>query len=151
MVTINLISAGQKFMVLGLKSCLCGNSCGSHCSCHCLLLLLLHLLQFLNLLLPDWHFLICHVSLGVLGEVVAAHELARADWTLVLLFPSVRAFVSSQFIRASKPPPAVLPSTHIRLLSGVSPHVGFQMGALVIGLPAARVITHEWFWSVLFL
>lgn len=81
----------QKFMV---KSCFDGSSCGSIRLCHSLL----HFLQFLHLLLPDWHFLVCHVSLGMLGEVIATHEFARADWTLVFLFPSVRAFVSSQFI-----------------------------------------------------
>lgn len=116
---------------------------------HCLVQL--HLFEFLHLLFPYWHLLIFgQVSLGVFREVIATHELAGADWTLVLLLPSMRASVSGELIGASKPSLTVFPVAQVRFFTRVGPHMGFEMGTLIVGLTAPRVLACEWFWPVFF-
>ena len=110
---------------------------------------LLQLLQLFHLLFPDGHFLVRHVSLCVLGEVVTSHELAGTDGTLVLLLSRMSPFVASKLIRAGEPSLTILPVAHIRLLPCVSPHMSLEVRALVVGFATTRVLAYKWLWSVL--
>lgn len=81
------------------------------------------------------------VSLHVQGEVVGPGERARADAALEGFGARVFPVVTRQLVRTGEAPVAAVPRTPVRLLTRVSPEVGFQMGRLGVDLLAAWVIT----------
>ena len=80
------------------------------------------------------------MSLGVFGEMVAAHELVIAEWANVLLLSCVRPSVSCKFVRPCKSPIAIVPGTDVRFFPRVRSHVCLQMRVLKIHL---RTRTHR--------
>ena len=57
--------------------------------------------------------------------------------------------MSGQLVRPGELPATARPVAGERLLSGVSPHVGFQVGGLGVELATARVLALEYFVLVL--
>lgn len=81
------------------------------------------------------------VPLHVQGEVVGPGEGARADGALEGFGARVFPVMARQLVRTGETPIAAVPRTPVRLLTRVSPEVGFQMGRLGVDLLAAWVIT----------
>ncbi len=82
-----------------------------------------------------------HMPFHVQGEVVAPGERSLAELALERSVPSVFPVVTGQFIRAGELPTTALPVAVVGLLPGVGPHVSLEVGALGVGLAAARVGT----------
>lgn len=74
-------------------------------------------------------------------KVVRARERFATRLTLERLLPCVPAVVTGEFIGASKGPVAALPRAGERLLSGVYPLVGLEVGALGVLLGTIGVVT----------
>lgn len=81
------------------------------------------------------------VSLHVQGEVVGSGEGARADGALEGFGARVLSEMARQLIRTCEAPVAAVPRAPVRLLTRVSPEVGFQMGRLGVDFLASWVIT----------
>lgn len=81
------------------------------------------------------------VPLHVQGEVVGSGERARTHGTLEGLGAGVFPVVARQLVGPREAPVAAVPGAAVRLLTGVSPEVGLQMGRLGVDLLAAWVIT----------
>lgn len=73
--------------------------------------------------------------------MVGPGEGARADGALERFGARMFAIMARQLIRASETPVAAVPRASVRLLTRVSPEVGFQMGRLGVDLLTAWVIT----------
>lgn len=76
----------------------------------------------------------------VFGQVVAAHEAPVADVANKLLLAGMRPTVAGKLIRAGKLFVAALPVTAERLFTCVCAQVSLQVGALEVGLLAAREV-----------
>ena len=89
------------------------------------------------------------VYLVMFIKVVWPGKSLAADLTAVRFNAGVRSPVSGQLVRPGELPPAARPVAGERLLSGVSPHVGFQVGGLGVELATAGVLALEYFVLVL--
>ena len=81
------------------------------------------------------------VRLGVLGEVVGAHEALVADGAGEPLLAGVGAQVALQLVRAGEPLAAEQPVAHEWSLARVPPQVGLQVRRLAVDLTAAGDVT----------
>lgn len=99
----------------------------------------LQLFELLNFLLPNRRPLVCGVTLYVLREVVAPHELAPAERATIFFLPRVGPLVSGQLVRPGEASGAVLPAADIWLFPSVRPDVSLEVGALVVCFPAGLV------------
>lgn len=77
------------------------------------------------------------MALGVLGQMIAAHETSSATAAGEFLFAGVCAFVTRQLVRTRKAATAVQPLAHERLFACMSAHVRFQVRRLEVVLAAA--------------
>ena len=82
-------------------------------------------------------------------KVVRPGKSLAADLTAVRFNAGVRSPVSCQLVRSGELPATARPVAGERLLSGVSPHVGFQVGGLGVELSTARLLALEYFVLVL--
>ena len=73
-------------------------------------------------------------------KVIGAGEGSIAHLALERPVSSVFSVVTSELIRSSEFPSAILPGTLVRFLSSVRPQVGLQVRGFCIGLGAALVI-----------
>lgn len=81
------------------------------------------------------------VPLHVQGEMVGSGEGPGANGALEGLGTRVFPVVARELVGTGKAPVAAVPRAPVRLLTRVSPEVGFQMGRLGVDLLAAWVIT----------
>lgn len=85
-------------------------------------------------------FFFLHVSLHVQCQVVGSGEGPLAQVALKWSVTSVFSVVASKFIRSGEFPSTAFPVTMVRFLTCMSAHVSFQMRALGVRLPTARVL-----------
>lgn len=76
-----------------------------------------YFVQAPNISLPGGNFLRSHVTTGVLGEVIAAHESAVTHGTHKLFLAGMCSPVTGELVRAGKPFITAVPAAAERLLA----------------------------------